>query len=490
MSRKDRAIIRKRSRGKCGQPNTIEAEPTPPSILASPVPLTNEALRLLNRNTEEHSKSSDMVLGVSESVTSGAPSGPSISAYDPEYQDALEDRDIFFADGEDPPADFHELWEAMLQPRESPGPDDIEAETFRAELDEAKNPSASVQDILLRLVSLSSLRLGKDTAFVKDQLWRRDIALQPDLQPTLTTPKPYVSIGWKPAVFKSRYKKAYRSLEAFISPIAGFKSVAWPIFTIGARGDGGSMRAARLQNLHNGAVMLSNLFELKRKCGNEEPVFNKVHVIGVELTAESVQLSCYWAYRNDIGIVEYFGKSLQSWSLFDATGESLRNARRGIRNVVEWIKPRIFEWIQSDMAAFEVKNEQILHRRSPQLVLSRLSMASTSDAVRSPVLLDINLRFYQVRSRSYPSQNRRRERERVSVQVQVAFSEGKICKITSAFPWCWVMALKGLWQSKPLLCVAISRSSGVRYVPKYSISCCLDADKNNQKHFISSTVIQ
>ena len=360
MSRKDRAIIRKRSRGKCEQLNPAEADPTQPQDLASPVPLTKEAIRLLNHNTEEYSKSSNMVSGVNGSVTFGAQSEPSLNAYDPGYEDALQEHDIFFADNKDPPPDFHELWEAILQSRESPGPDHMEAETFRAELNEAKNGSASVRDILPQLVPLSSLRVGKDTAFVKDQLWRRDIALQPELQPTLATPKPHVTIGWKPAVFKSRYKKAYKSLEAFISPIAGFKCVAWPIFTIAASGEGGSMRVAMLQNLHNGAVMLSNLFELKRKCRNEEAFFNKVHVIGVELTAESVQLSCYWACRNDIGIVEYFGKSLQCWSLFDVTGESLRNARRGIRNVVEWIKPRTFEWIQSDTAAFEIENEQIL----------------------------------------------------------------------------------------------------------------------------------
>lgn len=87
--------------------------------------------------------------------------------------------------------------------------------------------------------------------------------------------------------------------------------MAWPIFTIEAKGDRGSLRVARLQNLHIGAVMLSNMFELKRKCGNEEAFFNKVHVIGIELTAESVQLSCYWACRNDLGVVEYFGKMLQ-----------------------------------------------------------------------------------------------------------------------------------------------------------------------------------
>ena len=331
-SRKDRAIIRKRSRGKRETPHTIEPAPKPPSISESPVPLTKETLRLLNRNTE-NSKSSNMVSGDSESATSEAQFG-SINTYDPEYRNALEDRDIFFADGKDPPLNFHELWEAMIRPRGSPRPDDIEAENFRAQLTDANNESASVKDILPRLVPLMSLQLEKDTAYVKDQLWHRDVALQPELKPTLTTPKPDVTIGWKPEVFKSRYKKAYKSLQAFISPIAGFRSVAWPILTIEARGDRWSMRVARLQNLHNGAIMLSNLFELKRKCGNEEDFFNKVHVIDVELTAESVQLSCYWSCRNNIGGVECFGKRLQCWSLFDETGDSLRNARRGIRNVV------------------------------------------------------------------------------------------------------------------------------------------------------------
>ena len=49
-----------------------------------------------------------MVSGISESVTSEAQSG-SMNAYDPGYRDALEDRDIFFADGRDSPPDFHEI---------------------------------------------------------------------------------------------------------------------------------------------------------------------------------------------------------------------------------------------------------------------------------------------------------------------------------------------------------------------------------------------
>lgn len=168
------------------------------------MPLTKETLRFLNRNTDvEDSKTSNTISEVSESVISEAQSG-SINAYDPEYRNALEDRDIFFAVGEDLPFNVHELWKAMLQPRDSPGPDDIEAENFRAQLTNANNGSASVKDMIPQLVPLMSLQLEKDTAYVKDQLWRRDVALQPDLKPTLTTPKPDVTIGSSPEVFKSR----------------------------------------------------------------------------------------------------------------------------------------------------------------------------------------------------------------------------------------------------------------------------------------------
>lgn len=180
----------------------------PPPIPELPVPLTKEALRLLDRNAGENSKGS--CSNMSETVTSEAQG--SINTYDSEYRNALEDRDIYLADDKDPPDDYHALKEAMWLPRESPELDDIQAENFRAQLTDAGNESASVKHILPQLVPLMSIQLDKDAGDVKAQLWRRKIALQPDLKPTLTTPKPDVTIGWKPHVFKSGFKKAYRSL--------------------------------------------------------------------------------------------------------------------------------------------------------------------------------------------------------------------------------------------------------------------------------------
>ena len=281
-------------------PHFTEPDPSPPTVLGSAVPLTKEALGLLNGNTGETSRS--LSSNTSESGTTEAEG--SINAYNPDYRNALEARDVHFAEKTDTPPDFDELRQAMLLPGNGSEPNDIEAENLRAQLDDANNESAVLKEILPRIVPLKLIQLKYDTACIKEQLWRREICVRPDMKPALTTPKPHLTIGWRPEAFESNFRKAYKSLKAFISPAAGYRNVAWPIFTIEIGGDGVTVGVVGLQNLHNGAVLLSNLFELKRLCGDEAAFVDKIHVIGVKLTAESIRLSCYWAFRNDLGGVE------------------------------------------------------------------------------------------------------------------------------------------------------------------------------------------
>ena len=140
--RKDRKISSKGSRRKCEKPHFTEPGPSPPTIPGSAVPLTKEALRLLNRNTRENSKNSNS--NMSEVGTTDAQR--SINAYDPEYRNALEDGDIHFAEKTDTPPDFDELRQAMLLPGSSPEPNDIVARNLRARLTNANNENASLRE--------------------------------------------------------------------------------------------------------------------------------------------------------------------------------------------------------------------------------------------------------------------------------------------------------------------------------------------------------
>ena len=129
--------------------------------------------------------------------------------------------------------------------------------------------------------------------------------------------------------------------------------MAWPFFTVEAKGEEDSIREARLQNLHNAAVMLSNLYALKQKCKREETFFDKVHVMGIEFFGVSFSLSCYRATRSETGQVKYLGKTLDTWCLLTSPGTHCKEARSCIRNAIEGLRSETQEWIHSDLQAIE-----------------------------------------------------------------------------------------------------------------------------------------
>lgn len=89
--------------------------------------------------------------------------------------------------------------------------------------------------------------------------------LNTELKSGLTPPKLGLTIDWEPDVF-DKFPKAMASLDAFSCPVTSAEYIAWPFFTVEANGEKGSRREARLRNLHNGAVMLSNIYALKQRC--------------------------------------------------------------------------------------------------------------------------------------------------------------------------------------------------------------------------------
>ena len=134
-----------------------------------------------------------------------------------------------------------------------------------------------------------------------DQEWHRMVMIQPH-QPhepqLLTAPKPARTVGWSMKVFR-KYPKAMRCLATTVCPVSGNSELAVPLFTIEVKGDKGSTKVASLQSLHYGATMLANLLKVWNAClgENTDELFNKVHAMSLELTAETIHLSCYWARK-------------------------------------------------------------------------------------------------------------------------------------------------------------------------------------------------
>ena len=347
-TKKDRLDFQRTS----GRLYSLPHSPLPSANSPQRLPLTEESLRLLN-SCYASSGSKNCEMSTSYASVGTSPSDKAISAYDSGYSEALERRQAFFAKiylNEQPPG-HEELWKSLLASRTSPEPDESSIQKVRQGIEDAKNEQAAVTKILPKIIPFDALECSSTVYSVIDLKW--DSALNPKLKPSLTAPKPDITIGWRSDLFKFDFPKACASLATFINPVVNESGLAFPFFTVEAKGEKGTRRVSRLQNLHNGAVMLSNIYALKQKCKREESFFDKVHVMGVEIFEGSVQLSCYWATRSRTGEIQYRGGILQAWTLFDIHGQQYREARLCIRNAIDWVRTQTQEWIRSDLQAVE-----------------------------------------------------------------------------------------------------------------------------------------
>ncbi|KAL9627570.1 MAG: hypothetical protein Q9164_007568, partial [Protoblastenia rupestris] len=106
-------------------------------------------------------------------------------------------------------------------------------------------------------------------------------------------------------------------------------------------------------NLHNAAIMLSNLRELMKAAAKEADFFNKIHVLSLQLTPQSIQLSYYWATRSKDGQVSYYGNVLDTWSPNNKRDGQYDEARRCIHNAIELVRTNAYDTIYSCMANVE-----------------------------------------------------------------------------------------------------------------------------------------
>lgn len=226
-----------------------------------------------------------------------------------------------------------------------------EADLVRYLLTRISGEPDVVSQILPKCVPSESLQLNDQVEIATDQLWRRCLALDPDLQPSLTTPKPDLTIGWKSALFP--FMRATKNLRASQCPVVSTNKFSWPLFTAEVKGDGRSLRVAKLQNLHNAAIMLSNLRELMKAAAKESDFFNKVHVLSLQLTLESIQLSYYWATLSEHRQVSYYGNVLETWSPNNQRGGHYAEARRCTHNAIQLVKTNAYDTIHSCMANVE-----------------------------------------------------------------------------------------------------------------------------------------
>lgn len=365
-----------------GEPLDLDVRRQPLLNQTQTLSLSRETLQLLNDSNRSLGDSMASVSAYSE-VSDG-----SLNAYDPAYEQALNDRYVFFFKGkpDELPNDLDKLQTAVFAQTSTNKPPEGQAGLVRRLLARVRGEPDMVSQIMPEIVPFERLKREESTEVAINQLWRRYLALDPDIKPSIATPKPDVTIGWNSEIFP--FQKANKNLRSFQSPVPSNNSLSWPLFTIEIKGEGGCLRHAQLQNLHNAAVMLSNLRELMKAALKEADFFNKIHVLSVELTVETVQLSYYWAGHSKSGQVIYYGKTLENWSIRSNRDACFNEAYRCIDNAIEMVKLQAYPLVYSYMDSVEqlFNSKAIAKVPSPRCTSNqriRASSTKTNSSKRS-----------------------------------------------------------------------------------------------------------
>ena len=285
------------------------------------------------------------------SSKTGTEKSSNISGDNEEYADLLEERNIFLADDRNvaPPVNLESFKKAMLEMKDISDVDSKSAKSYRMKLREFSYERTFNQVGLPYLLPAREFTGEENICEAADVGWSRNSMADIDKKPALTRPQPDMTYGWPRKAFGSR--DAINALGNRAFPIQGNKTLVFPLFTIETKGEKGTLRVARLQNLHNAATMLSNLLFLWRNSGEKGPdrrFFNIMHVLSLEVTSEAIYLSGYWATQSKDGEVSYLGMVLDGWlPIFDP---QFKIAHRCLRASLKWVRSQAFEWIRSDLA--------------------------------------------------------------------------------------------------------------------------------------------
>lgn len=269
-----------------------------------------------------------------------------VSYNNPVYPDLLAERGVVRSSKL--PENWEDLQATLRAERpELQAPSRYDSERLQALLQASANETTFVSAVVNHLIGLEDILLDECLDAVCKAQWK-DNQLQSQIA-TLTKlarPKPDVTVGFK---FNPMECRAGIEVLESSNPVLCRPQLVYPCFTLEAKGLDSDINAT-LQNLHNGAVMLRNLRELRGKTtpdSNWSQGFdNRTCVLTANLTKEKAGILAHWTRTAEDGTVEYHSILAKEWKV---GVDSWPDITVYMRNALFFVKSRVRPWIMRDL---------------------------------------------------------------------------------------------------------------------------------------------
>jgi hypothetical protein len=154
--------------------------------------------------------------------------------------------------------------------------------------------------------------------------------------------------------------------------------------------------------------MVNNFLELKKKVNVTTLSFGREMVMLIELTAEIVQLNYHWATKSINGDVTYYGRTLDSWSLYYPRQSTFTEAKRWISNGVKWVRKNAYDELLQDLSTLEKSSKSII--QTPLDSQRRQDCTNSSSSSLSFAYEQVSLSESEPPVEDNPSKSRRRKK--------------------------------------------------------------------------------
>ena len=210
-----------------------------------------------------------------------------------------------------------------------------------------------MQSMLPKIIDLDRLWDHDKLLTIPNQQWDKRVIQQDPVMARLATPKPDQTISFTASSFDC--DDALISLGAYVCPVLLVLQIAFPCFTIKAKGDAGNLKTLRLQNLFNAHVMLNNILKLRQSVGTEESFLGQARIFLLGVITELIKLYYYQVSQDVNGQINFKGQAFNSWNLNSKSDYDYNEAYKYTKNTLDLVASKTQESIQTDLQRLKDK---------------------------------------------------------------------------------------------------------------------------------------
>lgn len=348
---------------------TSSASPTTSTIIngnkAPHIPLFADAIEVLNGQPTVTSISADgKSTTPSKSDGTATSKDKGINAYHKAFLSALMTRSIEppWPTDKREPSNLNAFMRAIRQDRASPEPSEEQKRNVQSIMSKSYNELTGLVNVIGKIVQYDTLIKDDRYAFGWNLAWDKAACLPrpKPIDQMIACPQPDIVLGWTARAIP--HSRAVPALQPYCAPLAGVADIMFPCVAVEGKGEKGSLKVAQLQNLHNGATMLWNLFQVRKLAGEEDEFLDKIQVISLSVTLHILELSYHWLSKDDEGYFVYLSKPYDSWAMTTQSMEPYVQGRKCVQNAIDWILAENIGWITTDLKLIVKTSLLLLHK--------------------------------------------------------------------------------------------------------------------------------